>query len=1208
MNILPRSAISPDKRRTKSRAGNEMTGQNILGTSYRHPHINNYRNMSRTRKSNAYRDESYTDGYYDSGLSPTSLARDLDRNLAKQGWQNHGNGVYINESTPEKNKNTNNFRSSPSKRHVVDEKNENDVRRMSPRRKNHMYEVQISPPSSPQTGLQRRAKSSAKVYSSPSSQSLSQISPQNGSQSSCHSSPRRAAFSISTKRRLMALASALGLALFGIFWDAKEVMNSTSFSSSIPSREWIMNLPNSFSSSALIAGISNTGDDASIAIEESFFSASMQEEWARVQDMTTNRAEIRRMRTKPQSYSTISAVAMAGSISDVHVKPEPAAPRLTFDLPSHRALDSVYAGHTSPNKIRRRLQESSPSNPCGSHAKEAAQLNPSHYPSSANIDSKSRVVVTGAFSQVGMELILQLHEQCGVKFILGIDSAYPNTRHDRVDLIEWRYNYIQRRVPGFQKLMVPVFGINPHPSMGEEVRFESTGRSFDLVDRFQPTHIVNMAGMEEGRGEHVDYGDTDDASPFANGGDSSMMRRFESLVSMDQILSSLAKFNDKNGDTTQPQLVHVSSNEAHDRSGVSMMEDSDFSASPSPATVYGTSCLLNEVLASYYHRHHGVDSVSLRVPTIYGPHARPGSLIYDLAERTVRNSIANNAPGIPKYHLDRDRYELSSMWMRREGASSGASEQVAFVSDVAQAVIAAMQFNGDRNSSEADRAKGPTMLRLGSKFTTSMKDLQEKMEGYLPPHGQLEAEASNLTENQALVSVYNDPAISIHDTERDRDLLGWTHTTRLHEGTKAMLAWHALKAYPFGIPTTLPSHSTFDSLIADSQGVTRSLQNLPCASGCRWQSMCSASAWDEVIDITKSLTSTCPYVIYTADLRPELVALEKHSTPSQRIGWEDQFCKVAFVSSSSKLAQSLYGNSLKDGTLSDWNGKRKVEYWNVIVLHGKQYSMTEAERSLAKLSPSLLFNDRVEKAMYLNHRKVTLTTDQAMGVMRHLEMNARDTTEKKIVTTDDHQEMKLYLPPRAHRHSVFFTNKYYFTDSFDTSNVKNLASFVMGNVGVTETKNIRAQVAFYEQSGHLTRTNVQRSANYQEIFQDNFFPYEFLRSTWMVHELKSEEGRNLRCEMYEEHSSWGNNGMEDLSMGFVLAKRKVKMQLGKMAAPEYEGPEEWYPLLVPREPGDVDAVTEGPVYLDYLESAQKVATKYNGDEFYISFLPQKRTA
>ncbi|EJK74460.1 hypothetical protein THAOC_03862 [Thalassiosira oceanica] len=161
-----------------------------------------------------------------------------------------------------------------------------------------------------------------------------------------------------------------------------------------------------------------------------------------------------------------------------------------------------------------------------------------------------------------------------------------------------------------------------------------------------------------------------------------------------------------------------------------------------------------------------------------------------------------------------------------------------------------------------------------------------------------------------------------------------------------------------------------------------------------------------------------------------------------------------------------------------------------------------------------------------------------------------------------------------------------------------------------ETKDVKVQVQFYEQAAHLTRINMQRSPNYQEFFQDNLFPFDFVRTTWLVHELRSEAGRNLRCEMYEEQALWGNPAMEDLSIGYVLARKKVRSELGRKAEPQYEGPEEWHPLLVPGEPDDDAAAgrassPEGPLYLDYLEDAQKVATDSKGAEFHVTFLPQK---
>ena len=204
------------------------------------------------------------------------------------------------------------------------------------------------------------------------------------------------------------------------------------------------------------------------------------------------------------------------------------------------------------------------------------------------------MVVTGALSQLGMELILQLHEECHVRFVLGIDAAYPNTRHARLDLVEARYEYLQRRVPGFQRLAVPDFGIHPHPGIGEEARRERSGDGFDLVRRYRPTHVVHFAGMEEGRGEHADYGDVAGASPFEDP-ERGMMRRFDHLLATDQVFASVAQAGDE-----QLQLVYVSSDEARDRSGVPPAAGAT-PASPLPAAPYGTASLLKEVLAAHYH-------------------------------------------------------------------------------------------------------------------------------------------------------------------------------------------------------------------------------------------------------------------------------------------------------------------------------------------------------------------------------------------------------------------------------------------------------------------------------------------------------------------------------------------------------------------------------------------------------------------------------
>ena len=1205
-NTPPASALASPTRthrnsnNNNSSSSHKMGKTQVLEMNRRFTHVNNTRTSR--HNNDQLKEQRHSKTHRENVSSTNNLARTYN---PERGWCSNGNGVFVKDLSLNENSRREQYATLPL------------LRADSTSAETHNSDICTSPD---RDGLKRRSSS---TYSK--NISWSDNSRGNNESHRMHRSPslspRPTKHTTLMKRRMVVISVAVAMALIGYFVEIHQMMH-ISLGGTVKNRDWLINLPRSLPASFF--GGENVGnfdtsserfDLGPLTPSRQRNIISMTDEWTKVHSLSQTRSENRRMRTLPPSTFPTTPVEGNAGAEDINLNGGPKSPpRLILNLPAHRELQengksfhrSLYSTNSvnatdfaylnESSNLRRRLNDNQDSQICGPNAREASQLNPNSYPPAAYITPRSRVVITGALTQVGMELILQLYEDCGVSFIVGIDALYPNTRHERVEMIESRYEYIQRRVPGFQRLMLPNFGLHPHPKIGEELRFESMDHSFDLISRLAPTHIVHLAGMEEGYGEYTDYGDTTGASPFVDGGQSSMMRRFDSLLSMDQILSSVAKVQEN-----KPQVVYVSSNEAADQSGVSL-QLAKGTPLPNQASVYGTSSLVKEVLASYYYHHHGVDSVGLRIPTVFGPFSRPGSLMYDLTQRTIRNAAGKDVDGIPTFHLERDRYELSSIAARREGAESGVKEQLIFVFDAASAIVSAMQFQKHSKSPIFDPT-GPTLLRIGSKLTSSMKEMKERLEGHLPPRDQLVDAWPTASSSSNAVAVMDSSALSIYDSERNRNLLGWTPKTGLHKGTKTMLAWHILKMYPYGIPPSVPSYSSFVNILEDSL-TSLSYHSLPCASGCRWKGgMCSSSPWDAVIDNTKEITRSCSFVLYTVDLRPELANMEKQSTPSQRRGWESYWCKIAFVSSSSKLARGMYAEELRAKTpMADWNGSRKAGHWIVVTVPGTQYSMPEFERSLAKLSPNKLFNERVEKAMYVNHLRVIVTTDQAMGVVQHLEMSARKKTEKKtIVDKKTKENVDIYLPPQPQRHSVFFTNKYNYKEGFDTSNAKNLGRFVMSNAGIAETRDIRTQIQFYEEAGHLTRTNQQRSPNYQDFYQDNFFPFDFLRSTWLVHELKSEAGRNLRCEMYEEHALWGNREMEDLSMAFVLAKRKVKMQLGKLADNQYAGPEEWYPLLVPRE----DAVPEGPVYLDYLEASQKIATNSKGHEYYITFLPQK---
>ena len=961
-------------------------------------------------------------------------------------------------------------------------------------------------------------------------------------------------------RRRMFIYGAIGVALVGYFFEIVQLTRKISTDDGSQNTLTI-DLPHSFSLPYRV--IENNpprpGDIELSATPHRVIPS--KDEWDRVKSIIQNRTRQRRMRSRPPNKESITEPMESTLVSKTNSGI--IAPRLILDLPAHRFLNEITGkAHSSKNNnnIRGNTEQSRDTTICGIHARDASKNDSSNFPNSAHIGPGSRVIVTGALTQLGMEVILQLYKDCGTEYILGIDPILPNTQHDRLAALD-RYRYLHQHVPSLQKLYVPHFGVAPHSQLGDEI---SIGRNFDIIDKFSPTHIVHLMGLEEGRGEYSAFGDTHNVSPYGIGGNSSMMRRFLNLESMEQLLASIARIGEPKS-KVQPQLVYVSSTEVENESGVSSV--SEMREIQRKASVYGSCSLFKEVLASFYHVHYGVESVGVRLSTVYGPFARPGSLMHDLADQLIYNAVENNG----------GKLSLESMWMRRKGAEVGAVEQISYATDLAQAFVAAMQFRfRDVN--------GPALMQLGSKDTKSMREIERETRAYLALQPEQSTDEADAISTGIGATLDSSSIISDHDLERNLDLLGWAHTTKTQDGLKSMLDWHILKDYPFVQPKTASSLKEFLDLSPFPEvGMSTTL---PCVSGCGWHGRCIPSAWDAVVEESKAATTKCKYVLYTVDLSIDLVELKDKPTKSKE---KKDFCSIAFISSSSVLAK-----------------RSNDSQWTIITVDGDESNMTEAELSLAKLSPTLLFGDKASHAFYVNHRKLKAGIDDALFGIRGMKMDSVKERTRKIVT-EFGKTKKFWLEPRAKRHSVMFANRVITPKEGYANNVNAHAQFVMSNFDVEMTEKLRKQVKFYEHASHLIRNGLLRSPNYADNAKDIKFSFEYLRSYWLAHALKSEEGRQLRCEIYEEHVTWSNKNMEDFSMAFVLAKRSALLQHGKLAETG-DSLADWYPLFSAKKSNviDEDLTEEGPEYLEYLDPSRKdIAKNHKGSEVYISFLSKE---
>jgi nucleoside-diphosphate-sugar epimerase len=165
-----------------------------------------------------------------------------------------------------------------------------------------------------------------------------------------------------------------------------------------------------------------------------------------------------------------------------------------------------------------------------------------------------------------------------------------------------------------------------------------------------------------------------------------------------------------------------------------------------PVSPYGVTKLAAEHLCHLYHRNHGLETVSLRFFTVYGPRQRPDMAMHRLLEAGL------GGPPFPLY---------------------GAGDQVrdfTFVADVVAANLAAV---------DADLEPG-TVVNVAGGGSTSLSDLVACAADVLGREIPIERSPAQP----------GDVARTGGSIERAGRLLGWAPAVGLREGLEAQARWH----------------------------------------------------------------------------------------------------------------------------------------------------------------------------------------------------------------------------------------------------------------------------------------------------------------------------------------------------------------------------------------------------------------------------------
>ncbi|KAL7549113.1 hypothetical protein ACHAWF_012383 [Thalassiosira exigua] len=441
--------------------------------------------------------------------------------------------------------------------------------------------------------------------------------------------------------------------------------------------------------------------------------------------------------------------------------------------------------------------------------------------------------------------------------------------------------------------------------------------------------------------------------------------------------------------------------------------------------------------------------------------------------------------------------------------------------------------------------------------------------------------------------------------------LRWTASTSLADGAARLLAWHLDRALPFfppatasegevdysGTPGEAKDASGNDPLPVplDGEGLLRrrgvtacsaegsdptntaclgEAVALPCASECA-TSTCSPSVFDPAIPLIHEVTEDCEVVLYTMALGydvEEMALRTEFSDGTEQEQWmETTVCTLAFVPSESSMVKDVIGSvqqsdfeklGVKEDDDFATKAKKLSGYiahrgWLLVLLDDAVTPLAAEDMFLAKLAPARLFHETVRKAMFIDENfSHTPYPEDAQFLASE---TSRGKLKARNVMGPDGKgrPTKYRLPEEPQRRAVLLLSPVKQNGAVPLEKVTEMMINELGidlaEFGGDEPPEIQVQREYYEVARSLINSYDLRSPDPSSRHKLEI--KDFVRSRWIVHHLKLEEGHQLRCEWYREHARW-NTHLDQLSFAYVMARRELVRRIVTRQPFTPEGDEE----------------------------------------------------
>jgi hypothetical protein len=747
--------------------------------------------------------------------------------------------------------------------------------------------------------------------------------------------------------------------------------------------------------------------------------------------------------------------------------------------------------------------------------------------------------------------------------MMGVDDLLPNVHAYRMSLLTNRYEYLARHWPNLT-LWTP-------PPASSSIA-SSTRSLVHVLQEFQPTHVMYLSPTVSLDRILQSYHDDDEAKDptfAATLGLSwnvtarlfDIRHRTQSLQHLLEALRVVASYNNTNDEPQWSPLSRPQGNNQPVQQRLQQLPRLLVASAAPSCSLLPQHYQLDQVLVNTYMEQYGIVATHILVPPLYGNWLDDHDPLHQHIHDVLEQDITLQPPTINTTNGDETDIRFPP---------SKDAPRYLDVRRVLQVVTRLLQQQPSSGRDDSHHHKKMTILPPDTSWTSLLQAIGDTIKSGDPTHHSIHALSISSKNNS-----YNATTKSVQLEKRVRDLLAWKYVQDFP--WRDPLAYSTINASLW--MTKLPIQ---EQLPAYAQ--------LPCASECSYLTNCVtvSTAFDEsVVLACQQATEETKFVVYTVNLDPSLTTLppihvsDTNTTPAMDAiiaSVTAMTSRVAFISDQSRLAQRHKSDANTSTTTTTdlnqtLNGQVEENGWKLVWL--AQDRLSPADRLLAKITPGRLFATSVNKAMYVAPHKIDRAPilPALTYLMDHMVDGKpqRGKTRAVSLTSQGRKNEQsvrwVYQPPTPARRAVLFAQEQVL--KLPTTSIQKAARQLwLSNSTKSASPSRRRQMNFYEHVIHLMRSTPRFRHRSSRVF------FQWIDTAILVHNIRLSAGRSLRCEWYGEHLSWhddkeqeqqltsfdpkqGQEGMEELSLAYVIAKHRMQGRLGKPIM----GDESWSPYF-----------------------------------------------